>query len=346
MKNWRRLALTCAAALAIFGPASAVAAKTAATTTTTAKSNVVRSPLDEPIGSGTVVNAWAVAPVGPSVDPKQPSERPFLSYTVVPGQVIHDAVTLFNYSNVPLTFRLLAADAFDNASGAFDVPPSGTKPKDVGTWVKLDQETLALPAKSQATVPLTLTVPRSVSPGDHAGAIIASSAAIGTGPDGRAVNIDRRTGTRLYIRVAGPLNAELSIAKMSSSYHPSLNPFSGKVNVTYRVENDGNVRLGGKQTVSAQTLFGLVRHSSKQTEVPELLPGQGFTVKQTFHGMPALLLTFAKAHLMPNKSGAKTVSAVSRSSGALAIPWSIVALVFIAYFARRAWRAYRSHQTA
>ena len=351
MTFWRRLAWPLAAATLVAAtlfvfPMTAARAKTAKSTTTTAPAAPKTSPLDEPIGSGTVVNAWAVAPVGPNADPTQPSERPYLSYNVVPGQIIHDAVTLFNYSNVPLTFQLFGADAFNNASGAFDVPPSDQKPTQVGTWVKLDQNTLALPAKSQATVPLTLTIPRKVTPGDHAGAIIASSAALGTGPDGRTVNIDRRTGTRLYIRVAGTLNPELSITKITNTYRPSLNPFAGKVDVTYRVQNVGNVRLAGKHFASASALFGLGKHKSRPASVPELLPGQSITLKASFGGIPATFLAFAKATVDPNDSGAKKVDAISRSAGTLAVPWTIIALVVIVFLLLRAWRAYRSHQTA
>lgn len=311
-----------------------------------ARAQTAPTPLDEPIGSDTIVNAWAVTPAGPSTNPTQPSERPYLSYDVVPGQVIHDAVTLYNYSNVPLTFRLLSTDAFNNSEGAFDVPPSDAKPTEVGSWVKLDQENLALPAKSQATVPITLTVPKKVTPGDHAGAIIASSAAVGSGPDGKAVNIDRRTGTRLYIRVAGALNPALAITRISNSYKPSLNPFAGRVEVTYRIENEGNVRLAGKQRATAAALLGLGKKSSKFLDVPELLPGQGITVKQTFKGIPALLFASAKADVRRDTTGTASVATVSRTAGTVAVPWTIVALIVIAWLLERARLAYRSHQLA
>lgn len=327
----RRLVLVFAAAVLAVG-------------TPTAHAQTAPTPLDEPIGSDTIVNAWAVTPAGPASNPTAPSERPNLSYDVVPGQVINDAVTLYNYSNVPLTFQLLGTDAFNNTEGAFDVPPSDQKPKEVGSWIKLDQQTLALPAKSQATVPITITIPRKVTPGDHAGAIIASSAAIGAGPDGKAVNIDRRTGTRLYVRVAGALNPELAITKVSSSYKASLNPFAGKVEVTYRIENEGNVRLAAKQRASVNALLGIGKKASKFADVPELLPGQGVTIKQTFEGIPATFLAFAKADVQPKSSGTKTLAAISRSSGTLAVPWTIIAMIVIGLLLARARTAYRSHQ--
>ncbi|HVT77804.1 MAG TPA: DUF916 domain-containing protein [Acidimicrobiales bacterium] len=329
MKRRRRLALAVAAAFAIGITASPVHAAAG------------RDPIDEPIGSDTVVNAWAVAPVGPSVDPTQPSERPFLTYSVTPGQVIHDEVVLYNYSNVPLDFRLYPTDAFNNEQGAFDALPANQKAKDVGTWVKVDQENLALPAKTQAVVPITLTVPRQAAPGDHAGAILASSIAQGTGPNGQVVNVDRRTGTRIYVRVAGKLTPQLTVTKVTNTYKPSLNPFAGKAVVSYRVENQGNVRLAGKHHVSASGLLGIGKKSTKQADVPELLPGQGVTLHATFSGMPATFLDFATAKVDPDDVLTQHLGVTSRSAATLAVPWSVIALATIVALSLYARRSYR-----
>jgi hypothetical protein len=344
MTTWRRLGLAAAAGaillLGIAPPGALAKAKTTTTTTTP----VVRSPMDEPIGSKNVVNSWAVAPAGQSSDPSQPSERPFFTYSAVPGQVIHDAVTLYNYSNVPLTFRLYATDAFNNAEGGFDVLPGDKKPKDVGTWITVEQESIALPAKREARVPVTVHIPADASPGDHAGAVLASSVATGTGPDGKFVNVDRRTGARVYVRVAGLLTPQLAITKVSHTYHPALNPFSGRTDVTYRIENHGNVRLAGKHRVSVSGLLGLGRKQGRFSPVPELLPGQGFDVKASFKGLPATFVDFATVDVEPNTSGGKVVSTVNAGAATVAVPWTIVALVMMAFLLVRARRAYRGHE--
>lgn len=300
-----------------------------------------RNPIDEPVGSDTIVNAWAVAPVGPSVDPNQPSERPYLTYSVNPGEVIQDAVVLFNYSNVALNFRLFATDAFNNADGAFDVLESAKKPKDAGTWIRLDQENISLPPKSQAVVPMTITVPRQARPGDHAGAVLASSAAIGSGPDGKAVNVDRRTGTRAYIRVAGRLSPELAITEVRNSYKPSINPFGGRYEVAYRVENQGNVRIGGKQRVEVSGLLGLGAKESKYVDLPELLPGEGVTVTNSFKGMPATVLGFATVNLDPDNAEGNDMPVQTRRTATLAVPWTIVSLIVIGVLLNLSRRSYQ-----
>jgi hypothetical protein len=339
--NSRRLFLLALAATAtmlstLATPGWAASAKR---TTTTQPPAPGLAPGDE---SGRVVNSWAVAPAG-SLDPRQPGDRAFLSYAAVPGQDIKDAVVLFNFSNVPLTFRLYATDAFNDVEGAFDVLAGSKKPKEVGAWIRLDQEMITLAAKKQATVPVTVHVPAGAAPGDHAGAVLASSPAVGTSPDGKVITVDRRTGTRVYIRVAGPLHPELAITKVHTTYRPSLNPFSGRNDVSYRIENLGNVRLAGKRRASVSGVLGLGRKRDKYAAVPELLPGQSATVKASFKGLPATFLNFATAKLEPNSADTTKPRTLSRGAATVAVPWAVLALALIAYLVRYSRRAYRRH---
>ena len=85
-------------------------------------------------------------------------------------------------------------------------------------------------------MPITITIPEGAAPGDHVGANLASNAAVSTGGDGQTITLDHRTGTRLYLRVNGPLVPELVVADVQTSYSPALNPLGGTAEVTYTVE--------------------------------------------------------------------------------------------------------------
>jgi len=340
MRSWQRIGVpVVAAAVLLVALAYPGAAQTRRRTTTT-----IEPAPGEPAGlpAGTVVNSWALSPFG-SLDPRQPGDRPFFSYEAAAGAELKDSAILFNYSNVPLTFRVYPTDAFNNANGGFDLLRGDKAPKEVGAWITLPQETLTLPAKTQASFEFTVRIPQNANPGDHAGAILASSPTQGTGPDGKVLNLDRRTGSRVYIRVAGPLAPELAITEVKTTYRPSLNPFSGKNDVSYRVENQGNVRLAGKHRVSVSAPFGLFGQSTKYIDLPELLPGQGVTLQESFRGSPASFLNFATAKVDPGDVEGKTLGVESRRAATMAIPWTIVAVVLIAYLVRYARRAYRRH---
>ena len=291
-----------------------------------------------------VVHSWALAPAGTG-EPDGAGNRPNLSYEVAPGAEVTDQLTLYNLSNVQLTFRLYATDAFNNEDGAFDVLPFDRKPRDVGTWVTLPQANITLQPRTQATFPMTLKVPAGATPGDHVGAVLASSEALGTGPDNKVVTLDRRTGPRLYLRVDGPLAPELTAERIKTTYKPSLNPLSGTATVRYRIVNRGNVRLGGKQQVSIGGVLGVARKRKPATDLPELLPGQGIDIETDFEGVAATGLAVTRVEIDPVQIAAvgEELKQRSRQAFTLAVPFTVLALLLAALLLRRARRSYLRH---
>lgn len=292
------------------------------------------------------IQSWALSPAGTSPDPSQPNNRSELSYELDPGAVVEDAVTLFNYGTVQLNFEVYATDAFNNETGQFDLLPGNQPPDDVGSWITLPSRVITLEAGKQATLPITVTIPDDAKPGDHAGAIVAASQALGTGPDGKTVTVDRRTGSRVYIRVAGPVDPELAIENVHTTYEPSINPLGGTAKVSYTIRNRGNVRLGGTHRVSVSGPFGLLEKSRKAKDLPELLPGEEFEVHETFSGVAAAVVERTQVHLEPAAaSGADAELRGSQRSGlTLAPPLTVILLAIATWLGLRARRAYRRHR--
>lgn len=298
-------------------------------------------PAEPPPGTE-VVHSWALAPAADPADPSQAGSRSFFSYELEPGATIEDAVTLFNLGNVPLTFSLYATDAANNDVGDFELLPAADEPVDLGTWVETSTSLVTVPAQSQLHIPITIRVPSDATAGDHAGAVLAASDTRGTGPDGQEVVLDRRTGPRVYIRVAGEITPELSVEGVSTSYEPELNPLSGTATVRYRIRNTGNVRLGGTHHVSVAGPLGVGRRRSKTMEVPELLPGESIEVEAELGGVPALGLSQAEVVLEPSaESGAESaIAAVTASGSGLAPPVTLIlggVAVTCALVARRSY---------
>ena len=296
-----------------------------------------------PEGGGTVVvNSWALAPTG--ADPSEPSSRVFFSYTIDPGATLNDSATLWNYSNVQLTFQIYPTDAYNNADGAFDLLPGDQKPVDVGSWITLPQSFITVQAQSKIDIPFTLTVPPDARPGDHAAAVLAANQVTGAGPDGKVVALDRRTGSRVYLRVAGPVTPALILENVHSVYHSALNPLSGSLDVTYTVRNTGNVRLGAHQHIDVNGPFGFGLKQRTPKDVPELLPGNAVTLHEHFTHVPAVIRVTAEIKLDPFGAADATdvhVVAVTRGAHTWAIPWSLIALVVELWLAWKVYVAYR-----
>jgi hypothetical protein len=300
-------------------------------------------------GDVPAVNSWALAPSGTTPgQPENPGSRPNLSYELAPGATIDDSVSLFNYGNVQLTFAVYATDAFNDPSGAFDLLPGDKPPHDVGAWVTLPQGHLTVPANSRIDLPITVRVPADALPGDHAGAILAASQVEGIDSGGRRVTVDRRAGSRIYLRVAGPLNPLLTVDRVHSTYHGAVNPLDGSLDVTYTIRNAGNVRLAARQRLELQAPFGIQVDELVPKDVPELLPGNSLTLRAHFSGVPATVRATAKVSVTPvlpapppGAEPAVKVAAATRSGATWAVPWLVIALLCSAWLLSRLYLRYR-----
>jgi hypothetical protein len=220
-----------------------------------------------------IVESFSIGPTG-SLDPSQPGDRVNFSYDAAPGVVIHDSVTVYNVGNVALPFHVYSTDGFNQTDGTFDLLTGDLLPTDVGSWVTFDAQDLTIPAGKQALIPITITVPADASPGDHVGGVVASSPIEGKNDTGQIITVDRRVGAKLYVRVTGALHAELAVTQLSGDYSHALNPLGGGTKVSFRVENRGDVRLGGTPVVTVSGPFGLGEKSITLPPLTDLLPGQ------------------------------------------------------------------------
>lgn len=291
-----------------------------------------------------VVHSWALAPAGAG-DGSQSGDRANLTYRMAPGTLVQDRVTLFNFSNVPLEFELIAIDAENNDDGAFTPVDPEQEQTGVGVWVTLPVDTLAVPAGQAASFDIVVNVPRDARPGDHAGVILAANDARGTSADGRIVTTERQTGTRVYIRVEGELTPELAVAEVRTDYTAKLNPLDGSADVTYRIENRGNVRLAGTHQVSISGPFGLLESSGPLHELPELLPGESIEFTETIDDVAATVAAFTDVELeaITVDGSNEAVDAADRRAIGLAVPFAVIAALVVAAFVWVARTRYRKH---
>ncbi len=298
--------------------------------------------LAPPVDQAGRVDSWALAPAGSAGS----GNRPSLSYELQPGATVTDAVTIYNYGNLPMIFRVYGTDARNNEEGAFDVLPGDEEPRDVGSWITMGQGNVQLDPGRQITVGLTITVPVDAPAGDHVGAVLAANTAEALDTQGAAVGLDRRTGTRVYVRVAGELRPELAVESVDTTYHPSLDPLGGRATVTYRLRNRGNVRLGGRYRVSISGPFGLGGKDLPSEDLEELLPGEDVTRTVDVDDIPAVVLTRTEVRFVPDADtvGGQEVPESTRSARTFTPPLSVLVVLACLVLAARAWRVARRHR--
>lgn len=268
---------------------------------------------------------WGVAPA----DDQLGKNRAHFTYTLAPGAKVTDALRVVNRSKAPITLKVYASDGFTTSTGTLDLLPADQKPVDVGSWIVMKDSTVTLQPQQAATIPFTLTIPADATPGDHTGGVVTSLVSQ-DGPS--SVSLDRRLGSRIYLRVPGTLTPALKLDGVHVDYHGTINPgSSGSATVTYTVVNTGNARLAAHQSIHVAGLFGALGRTVAVADLPELLPGSSLSQSFTVNGVwPGIHLT-GTVKLAP-VTGAVTVKDVTGRAGTWAWPWGqlIVLLIVIA----------------
>lgn len=300
------------------------------------------------VSIGASVPARAADPVVWGVAPSTqegPDGRSAFDLKLDPGATLIDFVAVDNFAEAPLTVRIYAGDAHTTAHGGFDLPPAGTPPVDVGSWIFFNEESVTIPARKRVIVPFTVAVPGNATPGDHVGGIVASVAE--TGADG--VTVDRRVGARVHLRVSGELRPELAPEHLTVAHATNWNPTGpGKVRLDVTVANPGNVRLTGTLTAVLGGPFGIGERRVALGALPQILPGDEFSLSTEIGEVWPLTRVAIDLTVKPAAMDGETlrpppVEAVA-SASLVAMPWS--QLIVLAVLIALLWTLWRLRRRA
>jgi hypothetical protein len=258
-----------------------------------------------------------------------------------------------NIGVTPLTLDLYASDA-TLSGGHFALKLQSERQRDIGAWITIDGPSrITVPARTAKgptvrIVSFELHIPVTASPGDHAGAVLVSLHTAAS-RSGNSLGLNQRVGSRVYLRVAGPVHPALTVTRLAARYRAQdfWNPFgSGDVAVTYRVVNTGNVILAGSQKVSVSGLFGSAT-SSRLPDIAQLLPGDYFDVSTTVKNVFAQirLSVTVKLHPIPPVGAVDPgLQDSSTTKGLWAIPWMLLVVILILGLGVAGWLRRRNQR--
>lgn len=281
--------------------------------------------------------------------------RSALDFDVSPGQSVTDRVQLTNTADEPRPFYVYAADAFNAETGGGFSLRQRTQPQtDSSKWITLPTARYTVPARSAALLPVTVTVPNDATPGDHTAAIVAEEVpSANRGKAATGLVVVQRVGTRVYLRVAGPLHPSIAIRSLSVKHDDPAVPglAKGAVTVSFTLANTGNVRARlDRAAFSLTGLFGRSLHhatvrrdsavSATGNALPDqILPKSTIRFTQRFVGIP--FADAVTAHVTVKAADAGTGKAIeaARTASFVVIPWlvliALVAVVALVVLRRR-----------
>lgn len=258
-----------------------------------------------------------------TADNEQGAGRPNYAYSVEAGAEIEDAFVIENRGDVAASFTVTVADGYTSAEGRLELHTADATPESIGAWTDVGESELDLMPGESRAVPFTITVPEGVAAGDYTGGILAVHRSEG----GATVDVDRRFGLRIHLRVAGEQRVEMELSDLEVSVRPSWNPFApGRAEVAYRLLNEGTLRTVAHERLTASGPGG-VAASTGGDLVEEVLPGSQIERQVEVPGVWPLLRTSVEVQLVPEAIDGHLAEPIHRSVTVWVIPWSLLAVL-------------------
>ena len=284
---------------------------------------------------------YSISPASASGQP----QRQYFNYLADPGSTISDSVQVYNQTSSAVPFTLYPADAINAQGGGFDLLTLNKTMHQVGKWTSLADEAFTLPAHSVATVPFFINIPGSVTPGDYAGGIVVRPTNPAIEKKGNfTFAVYNAVGTRIYIRIKGPLHPSLQVTKLAVSPQTSASSlFGGPVdaNITYTFKNTGNEILNPTTNLKVSPLIGGA--TTFIQPFSSILPGQSVTITRHVNSVEAVFKLSADLTITDARPQATTATG---SSSALVIPWLAILVIVLLIALYLLLRRRRRHGSA
>jgi len=123
-------------------------------------------------------------------------------YALASGGSKSDALLITNNTEQTKTLDLYPADSTPTTGNGFALKQKAEAMDEVGSWIKLEKNSVTLAPHERTAVGFALDVPAGQAPGLYAGAIMLSDNSAATVESG--IGINTRMGVRVYVTVTAP----------------------------------------------------------------------------------------------------------------------------------------------
>lgn len=270
--------------------------------------------------------AWALT----TATADGPDGRGVFEYVVEPDDVYEDFLAVRNFGEQPLTVSVYAQDAVQTSENAFEVLTLEDEARRIGAWTRIEAGEVTVPARESVVIPFSIAVPADAEPGDHAGAILAVSMPA----EGEGATVQYRVGTRIYLRVAGPVEAALEVDRLEGHHEGRWSPFaSSPLDVEATLENTGNVRVSPEAEIVVSSVFGWWSRTVPLEGFDEILPEGAQSGGARLEEVPPLGPLWVTVEIGAVTSSGQDVTAfteiTSRTVIVWAVPWVLLAAIVL-----------------
>lgn len=184
-------------------------------------------------------------------------------YTANPGDTITDTFTILNDGKTAYDFTVYASP-YSVTDRTYDPNYNDVTPRgDVNKWAALPQTKWHATARQTLTIPFTIKVSSTASPGGHYGVLFAETEPTGGG----TISRKDKVGMIVYVTVNGEVQRGGSVKNINVSAYQPYSP----ITATTAVQNTGNTDFPVQTTMAVADIFGNVKYSRQDERY--VLPG-------------------------------------------------------------------------
>ena len=195
-------------------------------------------------------------PANPRED--NPRSKSIFVHEIKSGGTVKDAVNVINNTNQTKTIEVYPTDSQTSSGGTFACAQKADDNKKVGSWVKLKENSITLPANSSKIIDFTITVPKSATIGEHNGCIAIQAVEKPVSGVVNGANLSFRSAIRIVVTVSGKFTKDLQITKLEQKLTEiKVKTKTKKVIATKTVlKNEGNLSLDTNVITSVNSFIG------------------------------------------------------------------------------------------
>lgn len=186
-----------------------------------------------------------------------------VQHTLAPGSSLTYTINVQNEDRFePLLLTVSTADISEDIHGVYNLLAAGTSPFSLAQWISLEPPVLKVPPAGEASVTVTINVPRGVSGGRYGAVVFSPYQDEHAADTGHVSPFSFRLGSFIELEItAAGTRREAYISRFSvqpSKEWPSITQLVGSdaLVLTAEVANTGNTHVTALGTLTLQTADG------------------------------------------------------------------------------------------
>jgi LysM repeat protein len=210
--------------------------------------------------------------------PENASTRQF-SFELNPGESAMGNVIIHNIDEENTTFELYGADGTQTNLGTLALVLKSVEQRHIGAWVKFEESPITLGPDEKITVPFSIEIPQTATPGTYSGGIAAE---IIKNNNKSSVSTSARNVIKLFVSIPGDKNH--SFDWKSFTYDPKTNNGNPTFNLAYK--NTGNTIVTVEQKIVFTGFPPLGENSEMILNTAQLQPGAESSINTLWKNVP------------------------------------------------------------